>query len=307
MGTCRWTTAAELMSVVKRVGKALVDAQPLQLVVGNVVRRILFIIREEHKTKLREVRAREGGSTASLSDDGEAGNELEASVPGLRTGVMEAIGELQLELDNVYNEICELALEHIHANEVILTVGRSKTVETFLREAAERRRAFEVIVAESAPDIAGREMAKSLAAAGIETTVISDSAVYAIMARVNQVLLPCRALIANGGLIAPCGGHMAALAAKELSVPVVCVTGLFKLSPVYRHDQDAFNDLRSPSALIEYADTQLLPEADFLNPAYDYVPPELVDLYITNTGGHQTFYLYRLLGEYYHHDDSSLD
>jgi len=32
-----------------------------------------------------------------------------------------------------------------------------------------------------------------------------------------------------------------------------------------------------------------------------------VDLYITNTGGHQTSYVYRLLGEYYHHDDSSLD
>ena len=46
---------------------------------------------------------------------------------------------------------------------------------------------FEVIVAESAPSLAGQEMAKSLAAAGIETTVISDSAVYAIMARVNQV------------------------------------------------------------------------------------------------------------------------
>lgn len=30
---------------------------------------------------------------------------------------------------------------------------------------------------------------------------------------------------------------MIALAAKELSVPVVCVTGLFKLAPVYRHDQ----------------------------------------------------------------------
>jgi translation initiation factor 2B subunit (eIF-2B alpha/beta/delta family) len=30
---------------------------------------------------------------------------------------------------------------------------------------------------------------------------------------------------------------MVALAAKELSVPVVCVTGLYKLSPVYRHDQ----------------------------------------------------------------------
>lgn len=187
------------------------------------------------------------------------------------------------------------------------------TIKHPLQEAHDKKRVFEVIVAESAPNLAGQEMARSLAAAGIETTVISDSAIYAIMARVNQVLLPCRAMIANGGLIAPCGGHMAALAAKELSVPVVCVTGLFKLSPVYRHDQDAFNDLKAPSALLEYSEVARMNkgkegegEVDVLNPAYDYIPPELVDLYITNTGGHQTSYVYRLLGEYYHPSDSVL-
>lgn len=42
-------------------------------------------------------------------------------------------------------------------------------------------------MAESAPSLSGQEMARRLAEAGIETTVISDSAVYAIMARVNQV------------------------------------------------------------------------------------------------------------------------
>jgi hypothetical protein len=59
------------------------------------------------------------------------------------------------------------------------------------QEAAEKKRVFEVIVAESAPNFAGQDMAKSLAAAGIETTVIPDSAVFAIMARVNQVCVVC--------------------------------------------------------------------------------------------------------------------
>lgn len=313
MGTCRWGTALELMGIVKRVGRALVEAQPLELVIGNIVRRILFVIREEHGTKLKEMRAKqqqEGSTQGPFSlynGNDETGDELKVVVPNLRTAVMEAIGELQLELDNAYGEICEQALEHIHANEVILTVGCSRTIEKFLKEAADKKRVFEVIVAEGAPSLAGQDMAKSLAGAGIETTVIADSAVYAIMARVNQVLLPCRAMIANGGLIAPCGAHMAALAAKELSVPVVCVTGLFKLSPVYRHDQDAFNDLKSPSHLIEYSEAAALEQVDILNPSYDYIPPELVDLYITNTGGHQTSYVYRLLGEYYHTNDSNLD
>lgn len=42
------------------------------------------------------------------------------------------------------------ALEHIHSNEVIMTIARSRTVEAFLRDAA-RKRKFHVIVAECAP------------------------------------------------------------------------------------------------------------------------------------------------------------
>tara|TARA_B110001452_G_scaffold137166_1_gene114029 strand:+ start:255 stop:431 length:177 start_codon:yes stop_codon:yes gene_type:complete len=39
------------------------------------------------------------------------------------------------------------------------------------------------------------------------------------------------------------------------------------------------------------------------NPALDYVPPELVSLFITNIGGNHASYIYRLLAEYYHQED----
>lgn len=44
-----------------------------------------------------------------------------------------------------------------------------------------------------------------------------------------QVILSTHAVVANGGLIALNGSHAVALAANDLSVPVVCVTGLFKV------------------------------------------------------------------------------
>ena len=78
------------------------------------------------------------------------------------------------------------ALEHIHADEVIMTVGRSRTVEAFLCHAA-KTRPFHVIVAESAPSYQGQDMARRLAEAGIETTLITDSAIFAMMSRVNKV------------------------------------------------------------------------------------------------------------------------
>ncbi len=86
---------------------------------------------------------------------------------------------------------------------------------------------------------------------------------------------------------------------SPLSVPVVCVTGLFKLCPVFPHVKDSFNMLLSPSAAVNHSEEGL----EIVNPAYDYIPPELVDLYITNIGGHQPSYIYRLVAEYYHTQD----
>lgn len=46
------------------------------------------------------------------------------------------------------------------------------------------------------------------------------------------------AVLANGGVIAPAGVHMVALAAKRHSVPFVVLVGLHKLSPLFPHDPD---------------------------------------------------------------------
>lgn len=69
-----------------------------------------------------------------------------------------------------------------------MTIGYSKIVLHFLKEAA-RTRNFQLIVAENAPFYDGHTMAVESAKAGIETTVITDSAIFALMARVNKVLL----------------------------------------------------------------------------------------------------------------------
>lgn len=46
--------------------------------------------------------------------------------------------------------IVRQASEHIHSNEIIMTIGKSKLVEEFFKTAAATR-AFEVIVAEGGP------------------------------------------------------------------------------------------------------------------------------------------------------------
>ena len=99
---------------------------------------------------------------------------------------------------------------------------------------------------------------------------------------------------------------MVALAAKQNSVPVVTVAGMFKLCPTYPHEgQDTLNDLISPSSVVDYRlmGDPILSDVEFVNPVHDYIPPQLIDLYVTNIGGFQPSYIYRLLAECYHSDD----
>lgn len=122
---------------------------------------------------------------------------------------------------------------------------------------------------------------------------------FALLPTVNKVFLGTHAVMANGGLICPTGSHLVAQAAKHHSVPVICVTGLYKLCPLFPHNQDAFIELKSPGLASSYADFGGFDNVQVVSPSVDYIPPELVSLLVTDTGGHQPSYVYRLLAESY--------
>lgn len=164
-----------------------------------------------------------------------------------------------------------------------------------------------MIVCESAPLFLGHATAAALSDSGIMVTVISDAAVFAMMARVDKVLIGCHAVVANGGLITQSGAHAVAIAAKHHKVPVVCVTGMYKLCPLYPHDQDSINELLSPTMVLKFEEADTVGSVSVVNPQFDYVPPKLVDLLVTNLYGLQPSYVYRLLAEYYDSEDYDLD
>ena len=188
-----------LIELVKRVGAALVAAMPHELVIGNMVRRVLFMVREETKEDGDGAAEAEdeaggggpggGGSGPSLTKalDGPDLTDYSRQLPkNYKAPILEAINELLEELTQINEQIAEQAIEHIHANEVILTHGSDRAVEAFLK-AARKKRSFDVIVAETALGGEGRQTAVTLAEAGISTTLIADTAVFAMMARVNKV------------------------------------------------------------------------------------------------------------------------
>ncbi|KAL0485427.1 translation initiation factor eIF-2B subunit bet [Acrasis kona] len=305
-------TVQQVIDQCRLVAVMLKQAQPTMFVIGNVVRRVLYIIRDEYaqsNSGTQQTVSADSLHQPNLANLLEAKAELDYTKPvegDFKANILSEIKELISELDNMNEGISEVAIEHVHSNEVILTIGQSHTVEHFLKVAAEKKKKFEVVVTEHAPSYSGHELVKSLSEKGISATLISDAAAFAIMSRVNKVIVGTHSVMANGGLIAPSGTHLVALAAKKKSVPFVVCCGLYKLTPMYPLDQDSFNDLCNPSEVIP-PELYNLKDAHVLNPCYDYVPPELIDLFIMNeTGTHNPQYIYRVLAEYYDTRDYDL-
>lgn len=300
-----------MIHIITRNGKYLIEIIPLEFCIGNMVRRILQIIREEYTLELKN-KTEETDPQESLhkilTAEGDQQIDFNVSVPSLKSALLEHISEFEAELETCAENITQQASEHIHSNEIILTIGKSKLVEEFFKKAATTR-AFEVIVAEGGPSLNGHEMAINLSKAKIKTTLISDVAIFAMMSRVNKVIIGTHTVMANGGLRALSGSHTVAQAAKHYSVPVMVLLPLYKLSPLYlcSHEQDGFNQHVSPlQGVINSNNAPLLERIHVYNPVFDYVPPELVTLFISNTGGNAPSYIYRLLSELYHPDDYEL-
>jgi translation initiation factor eIF-2B subunit beta len=246
----------------------------------------------------------------------------------IRQEVIEGIGEIIDELEQSDEQIASYALEHIHANEIILTYSSSTTVQRFLLKAASKRK-FTVIHAESYPNnhrkvhslitgnpnpdqadndaLATESFHKTLSAAGITVILIPDSAIFAVMSRVNKVILGTHAILSNGALIAAAGSKLVAHAARAHRVPIVVVAGTYQLSPRYPHDPRAFLEYGDVGKMLPYQDAELVGTVCLENPRWDFVRPECVDLYVTNLGGHAPSYLYRVVRDQYRDEDLDLD
>lgn len=373
---CNFKSTELMMRLVRALGKELTMAAESEFTIGNLVRRVLFIIREEHVNEVKEALQRapkttpkrrsskvsdtsmkprsdsvtSGGSVGSSdsivtdsvaaqiqgidlappSSSSSSSFEVDPAqrdsllthltpggaqsplddftryLPGLKAAVLGAINELATEIDNV-TPICKRAEDYIHADECIFTYGYSKMVEQFLRAAGAKRR-FQLIIAEGAPSLEGHKLAAALSKSSppshISITLIPDSNIYAIMSRVNKVILSPEAVMADGGSICRSGHLMVAIAAKEMSVPVVGVTGAFALTPLFAHNQTAvLGQLLRPADSLHYDFDVHFGNVQVMYPAFDYVGPELVDLFVTNDGSQLPSYVFRQLSEYYHPSD----
>lgn len=154
----------------------------------------------------------------------------------------------------------------------VLTLSRSGTV----LEALEAARPEIVFVAESRPGREGIATAEALAAAGIDVTVLSDSAVGSVVASdVDTVLVGSDSVLGDGRVVNKVGTHNAASAAAESGTKCVVVCSRDKIVPRTEFDPE----LGPPEEI--RGDNGTLP---VYNPTFEAVPAALVSGIATEDG-----------------------
>ncbi|OXA59036.1 Translation initiation factor eIF-2B subunit beta [Folsomia candida] len=279
----------EVLRWLKNTSERLTNAAISESASSNMIHRLIKIIQEEFAAKKKIENSASSNLPAhapSRLDSTELGIvDFTEEVPDLRSDILNAILDLSAELESSGENIAEDAEKHIHQQDVILTVGKSRTVEKFLVKAKAKKRRFEVIVATCGPFYTGREMAAQLKNRyKIPVTLMEDTGVFSVMSRVSKVIIGTHTILANGGLKAIAGCHPILLAAKHYNVPVLVLAPIYKLSPDYPSSNNVkiANRFVSPENLVKYEDLQVMNNAHVYATVFDYVPPELITLFIFN-------------------------
>lgn len=158
----------------------------------------------------------------------------------------------------------------------ILTHSRSRVVLEALKLAASSNKRFHVYVTRG--DNTGAQMVQDLQKAGIECTLILDSAIGYIMETVDMVLVGAEGVVESGGIINRIGSYTIALCAREMKKPFYVLAESFKFLRLYPLNQ---RDLPN-----EYKYSKNLTAVDLkkADPLVDYTPPAYITLLFTDIG-----------------------
>ncbi|CAL8071078.1 unnamed protein product [Calicophoron daubneyi] len=241
--------------------------------------------------------------------------------------LLSAYEEFVVDIKSCCENISDLSLEFIHADELILTRGYSQAAYQFLRRAGEKKRSFKVIICEGYPENMGHKLAEDLSKEGIFVILIPDSHVFGLMSRINKVIIGCHAVFPDGTIMAPTGTFSVLLAAKRFSIPSYVCLPQYKLSPVPLQtsvtspppyeviptaspNDSSLDWLDSPDIICPpndpvFSDGSLKDPPSSLGPVvwaprWEYIPAGLVSLFLTNLGSHAPSYLYALGRELFH-------
>ncbi|XP_029650362.1 translation initiation factor eIF-2B subunit delta [Octopus sinensis] len=183
------------------------------------------------------------------------------------------------------------AKEKIEDDDVIIVYSGSSLVREILIDAKKHNKRFSVIVVDSRPRMEGKKTVEVLVKNGVECSYVLISAISYAMQKATKVFLGAHAALANGYIMSRAGTSLLCMMAKAYTVPVLVFCETHKFSERVQADSFVSNELADPDDLIHLdnqpdclTDWKSYESLTLLNLVYDFTPPELITVVITELG-----------------------
>ncbi|MDD2531932.1 MAG: ribose 1,5-bisphosphate isomerase [Candidatus Methanomethylophilaceae archaeon] len=184
--------------------------------------------------------------------------------------------------ENAVKVIGEIGAKRVQDGDTILTICNSSAAISVMKAAHRQNKNIRVYATETRPWRQGILTARELAAEGIDTTLVVDSAVRSVMKKVDKVFVGADTVTSHGSLINKVGTSHVALAAHEARVQFYVCAETYKFSPM-----TLFGDMvtieERPSSEIS-APGELPDTVKIYNPVFDSTPAAYIDAIITELG-----------------------
>jgi len=175
-----------------------------------------------------------------------------------------------------------------HCNAGALATVAWGTALSLLYVAHERGRRFRVYVDETRPLLQGARLtAFELQAAGIDVTVVCDSAAASLMraGRVQVVVVGADRIAANGDTANKIGTYSLALAARAHDVPLYVAAPLSTFDLRLKRGEEIPIEERAAEEVLSVGGTRVAPAGvSGYNPAFDVTPAGLITGLVTEKG-----------------------
>jgi ribose 1,5-bisphosphate isomerase len=175
-----------------------------------------------------------------------------------------------------------MASQMIFNGSQILTHCHSSLVENAFKKAYDRGIDFEVFCTETRPRYQGRITAKNLSEYGIKTTMITDASVTHYLKKIDLFFTGADVIFSDGSIMNKLGTHAISIAAREFKTNHIVLT---TTHCVESNDLLSFVQEIEERSIEEVWEKENRPEKlNIKNPAFDIVPNELIDKFITEEG-----------------------
>ena len=180
--------------------------------------------------------------------------------------------------------IGEIGARRIKNGDTIITHSDSEAAMSVMKRAHDIGKGIRVYCTETRPNYQGHRTAAALAAYGIDTTLICDSACRVVMGDADKAIVGCDAISGNGALVSKIGVSQVAMLAQEARVNFIVAAETYKVDFRTLTGKLIDAEQRDPTEIAAKEWMGRNPKVKLSNHVFDFTPPEYIDFYVTERG-----------------------